>query len=153
MCTPIRFPVICKDESMETFAGETSLPDRLTVQFAQNLTYQAHAPERLTEEALHTDVCRQVTDAATLGKSRVVCRIPDMVLDLPRFDRRLLRDKVAYKFQKEGFTVMTKDVDLLLISWAAPEKDDKKKPDSRKKPKQSVGFSLDTQRAMSRFAR
>jgi len=138
---------------MGTFMGETTLPERLTVRFAQNLTYQAHAPERLTEEALHTDVCRQVADAATLGRSKVICRIPDMVLDLPRFDRRLLRDKVAYKFKNEGFTVMTKDVDLLLISWAAPEKEDKKKSDAKRKPKQSVGFSLDTQKAMSRFAR
>lgn len=137
---------------MANFMGETSLPDRMTLKFAQNLTYQAHAPERLTEEALHTDVSRQVADAAGQGKSKVICKIPGMVLDLPRFDRRLLRDKVAYKFQQEGFTVMTKGVDLLWISWAVPEKDDKKKQD-KKRPKQSVGFSLDTQRAMSRFAR
>lgn len=133
--------------------GETTLPERLTLEFAQNLTYQAHAPERLTEEALHTDVCRQVADAASQGKSKVICRIPDMILDLPRYDRRHLRDKVAYKFQKEGFAVMTKDIDLLLISWGVPDKEDKKKPDGKKKPKQSVGFSLNTQKAISRFAR
>lgn len=132
--------------------SETALPDRLTLKFAQNLTYQAHAPERLTEEALHTDVCRQVTDAATQGKSKVVCKIPELVLDLPRFDRRLLRDKVAYRFQQEGFAVMTKDADLLLVSWAAPEKDAPKKAE-RKRGRQGVGFSLDTQKAMSRFAR
>ena len=137
---------------MANLMGETCLPDRMTLKFAQNLTYQAHAPERLTEETLYTDVCRQVTDAASQGKSKVVCKIPDMVLDLPRFDRRLLRDKVAYRFQHEGFGVLTRDIDLLLVSWAVPDKDEKKKPDKRK-AKPSVGFSLDTQKAMSRFAR
>ena len=138
---------------MGTFMGETTLPDRLTLQFAQNLTYQAHLPERLTEEALHSDVCRQVADAASQGKSKVVCRIPDMILDLPRFDRRMLRDKIAYKFQKEGFTVLTKDIDLMMISWTADEKDEKKREDKKRKPKPGAGFSARTQKAMSRFAR
>ena len=139
---------------MSTFLTENVLPDRLTVKYVQDLTYQAHAPERLTEEALHTDVCKQVADAASQGKTKVVCRIPDMLLDLPRFDRKLLRDKVAFRFQTEGFTVLTKDTNLLLISWGAPDKKQEKKAgDGRKKPGKSVGFSRDTQKAISRFTK
>lgn len=116
---------------------------RLTVQMAQQMTYRAQSPLRVTEEKLFNDCCSQIAVCAQQGLTDTVFQVPAYSLGLPLYDPRHLRDVLAYRLQREGWKVKVKEPDLLWIGWAVS--------DSKPKRGNGGGLSQSTRQAISKF--
>ncbi|KAK9816163.1 hypothetical protein WJX74_010228 [Apatococcus lobatus] len=80
-------------------------PQRLTVDAARQLTFKATAPARTTEESLYDSCCKRVRQEAATGHLQASCVVPQFIFGLPLFNRRIMRDKLALRFEREGWTV------------------------------------------------
>lgn len=106
----------------------------LTVEAARQLTYKANSPLRVTEDKLRSDCLRQVMLAARQGGAQCRFEVPAYTFGLPLYSQQFMRDKVAYRLQREGWGVKVRGKAQMLISWA--EADKNKKPDAKPKGKQ-----------------
>lgn len=115
-------------------------PEKLTVDVARQLTFKATAPARTTEEILYDKCGRCVRQEAASGSLSAVCTIPRFTFGLPMYSRRIMRDKVAMRFEREGFVVQCHGGDGLVIGWGGearskPAATPKANPPPRGKPK------------------
>lgn len=90
---------------------------RLTVEEARRLTYLASAPDRMIEDKLHGDCCKVIRSAAVQQKTEVLFTLPVMQFGLPRYNCRLMRDKLAARLMREGWAVHAEDLQSLRVGW------------------------------------
>lgn len=90
---------------------------RMTVDEARRLMYLASAPDRMIEDKLYADCCKIVRAAAIQQKADVVFNLPVMQFGLPRYNCRLMRDKLAARLMREGWAVGAVDEQSLRVGW------------------------------------
>ncbi len=90
---------------------------RLTVDVARQLTFKATAPARTTEEHVYEMCCKRVRQEASQGAAQASCVVPQFIFGLPMFNRRLIRDKVALRFEREGWSVACYGQEGVLLGW------------------------------------
>lgn len=92
-------------------------PQRLTVDAARQMTYAATAPIRTTEEQVYDLCCKRVRQEAAGGGLQAECTVPQFIFGLPLFNRRIMRDRIALRFEREGWAVTCHGQDGLLLGW------------------------------------
>lgn len=97
-------------------------PEKLTVDAARQLTFKATAPARTTEEMLYDKCSRAIRQEASAGGLSAQCTIPRFTFGLPMYSQRIMRDKLAMRFEREGWVVNCHGPDCLVIGWGAEAK-------------------------------
>ncbi len=92
-------------------------PQRMTVDAARQLTFKATAPVRTTEENLYDACCKRVRQEAAGGHLQAACVVPQFLFGLPLFNRRIMRDRLALRFEREGWTVACHGQEGLVVGW------------------------------------
>lgn len=92
-------------------------PARLTVDAARQLTFKATAPARTTEEHLYDMCLKRVRQEACAGGTRARCSMPRFIFGMPLFSQRIMRDQLAMRFEREGWSVECLGADELVIGW------------------------------------
>lgn len=128
-------------DAMDALSGDGTR--RLTVQMAQQMTYKAQSPQRVTEEKLYNDCCSKISACAQQGHTQAIFQIPAYSLGLPLYNIRYMRDVLAYRLQREGWKIRTRDPDAIWVGWAAQET----------KPAAKAGLSTRTRQAISKVRR
>ena len=90
-------------------------PEKLTVDAARQLTFKATAPARTTEETLYDTCVRAIRREACKGATCVACTIPRFLFGLPLYSQRIMRDRVAMRFEREGFVVTVQGAEGLVV--------------------------------------
>ena len=105
-------------------------PQKLTVDDARQLTYKATAPVRLTETHIYEICCKRIRQEAAKGALQASCTVPHFAFGLPLYNVRIMRDKVAMRFEREGWSVSCHGQDALSVSWGQAAKS---RPPSQRK--------------------
>ena len=92
-------------------------PQRLTVDAARQLTFKATAPVRTTEEHLYDLCCKRIRQEAANGALQATCTVPQFIFGLPLFNRRIMRDRTALRFEREGWMVSCHGQEGIIIGW------------------------------------
>ena len=92
-------------------------PQRMTVDAARQLTFKATASARTTEESLYDGCCKRVRQEAATGHLQASFVVPQFIFGLPLFNRRIMRDKLALRFEREGWTVACHGQEGLMVGW------------------------------------
>lgn len=128
-------------DAMDALLGGSG--QRMTVQMAQQMTYRAQSPRRVTEEKLYNDCCSKIAMSAQQGQTETVFQVPAYSLGLPLYSPKHMRDVLAYRLHREGWKVKVRDPDLLWVGWPLNDA----KPPAKKK----TGLSQTTRQAISRI--
>lgn len=120
-------------------------PQKLTVEDARQMTFKATAPVRLTESHIYEICCKRIRQEASRGGLQATCSVPHFAFGLPLYNVRIMRDRVALRFEREGWSVTCLGQDGLVVSWgqaaksrpapqrkSAPQKTDGKVPGVRR---------------------
>lgn len=97
-------------------------PEKLTVDAARQLTFKATAPARTTEEMLYDKCAKSIRQEACSGNLSATCTIPRFTFGLPMYSQRIMRDKLAMRFEREGWVVNCHGPDCLVIGWGGDAK-------------------------------
>lgn len=92
-------------------------PQKFTVDSARQITFKATAPARTTEEHLYADCTKKVRQEASQGHLHATITMPTFIFGLPLYNTRLMRDKLALRFEREGWTVNVHGDRQLTLGW------------------------------------